>query len=445
MAGKLQAMMSDLAHRIRLAGMVGKQFGGDRDLYEVLGYKRVLKPLDFYEMYYRNPIAFRAVNAFPAATWRAQPDIVEDEERQETQFEKAVQALVDEHKLWHYCERADKLAGIGRYSILILGVNDGAQMKEPLESADQLNWLMPVTEQWAEVATWEDDPTSPQFGRPREYRVTIGSEEQSTQPRRTVIVHYSRVIHIAENLGQDDVYGVPRLEPVFNRLYDLEKVVGGSAEMFWLGARHGLVFEADENATLGPDDVDKLEDDADEYQHQIKRLLTSTGGKWRVLESQTPDPKSNYETQIAMIAGGIGMPQRILTGSEQGQLASTQDETNWLSRINERRTNHVEPSIVRATIDRLIDLGVIPAPANGTYLVQWPSITGLSEKEQAEIGEIRARALQAYTSALGADMVVPPSEFRVEFMGLEEEPPGGFMAEDDIDEEPEPLPGETDV
>ena len=439
MAGKgVIAHISDYMSRIRLANMVGKQFGGDRDLYEVLGYKRVLRPLDFIEMYYREDIAYRIVNSYPAATWRVAPKITEDETEDDTEFESAVEDLADQSKLWHYCERADKLCGLGRYSILILGVDDGAQLAEPLTRAVDINWLMPVTEQWAEVATWGSDPISPQFGKPETYRVTIGSEEDSTQPRRTVIVHHTRVIHIAEHTGQDDVYGVPRLEPVYNRIYDLQKVVGGSAEVFWMNARNGLVFEADEGAQLTPDDVDQLQEDAADYQHQLRRLLTSKGGKWRVLESSTPDPKSNVEVILQLIAGATGIPNRILVGSERGELSSAQDENNWLGRISERRVNFAEPVIIRPLIDRLIDLGILPQPRTGTYLVEWTAADGLSDKERAEIGNMKAQALAQYVNSLGADSLVTGEEFREHFLHMEPQPAGGLPGElpDLFDDEP---------
>lgn len=430
----LKVMASDLTNRIRLAGLAGQQFSGDRDLFSILGYKRALRPLDFLDMYYREDIAQRIVDAFPAATWRGIPVIKEDETEEQTEFEKAIEALADKKKLWHYCERVDKLCGLGRYSILILGVNDGSQLKEPLTNAKQLNWLMPVTEAYAEVASWIDDPADERFGMPKTYNVTMGSEESSTQPMKTLQVHHTRVIHIAENKGQDEVYGTPRLESVYNRIFDLQKVVGGSAEMFWLGARNGLVFEADKEAQLTSDDVDALEDDAEAYQHQMRRLLTSKGGSWRVLESQTPDPRGNVEVLISLIAGAKGMPQRILTGSEAGQLASSQDDSNWNARIDERKINFAEPVIIRPLIDRLIMLGIIPPPSTGSYLVEWPMSSGLSEKEKAEIGEIKARALATYSNAIGADMIMPVEEFRENLLNIEPMPDGGFDEEEELGE-----------
>lgn len=434
-AQKLNTMVSELAHRVRLAGLSGKQFGGDRDLYTVLGYKRTLRPLDFLDMYYRDDIAQRIIHAFPQATWRAIPEIIEGEKREDTKFELAVDELVDNLRLWQYCERADRLCGLGRYSILILGTNDGAKLSEPLVKASQLHWLRPVPEAYAEVSTWVQDPMSPKFGQPEIYSVTFGSEEASTMPQRLERVHHSRVIHIAEHTGMDDVFGIPRLECVYNRIFDLQKVVGGSAEMFWLGARNGLVFEANEDAQLSTTEIDALEDDAEAYQHQLRRLLTSSGGKWRVLESQKPEPAENMEGILNLIAGGTGIPQRILIGSESGELASSQDENSWLSRIAERRTNFADPVVIRALLDRLVELGILPPPTSGKYNVQWPKSTGLSEKEQAEIASIKSTAIVNYANSPSAGQIVTESEFRELIMGMEPEPPGGFPDDEELPEE----------
>jgi len=433
----LIANLSAVVSRAMLAANLGgKSFGGERDLYEVLGYPRYLRPLDYVAMYERDDIAARIVEAYPDATWSAKPSIIEDSEGETTQFEREIDDLVEKKKLFHYMHRADKLANLGRYSILILGVNDGSELRQPLRDASKIHWMMPVTEALADISVWNQDPLSPDFGKPEMYRVTFG-EQDSTKPNVIREVHKSRVIHIAEKCQQDDVYGEPRLRRVYNKITDLQKVSGGAAEMFWLGARQGLIFEADEDAQIG--DVDALEDQAAEFQHQLRRLLTTQGGKWKTLESQNPQPREIYDILLDMIAGASGIPKRILVGAEAGQLASSQDETAWLARVRERRTAFVEPSIIRATIDRLIELGVISAPRDGTYLVEWDHEAGMSQTEIADIASKKTASLVAYSNAPYAEQIMPPTEFRKEILGLEEEPPGGFP------KDPPPIPPEDDV
>ena len=135
---------------------------------------------------------------------------------------------------------------------------------------------------------------------------------------------------------------------------------------------------------------------------------------------QISDPSNHVSILLDLIAGTTGIPKRILIGSERGELASTQDETAWNSRVDERRRNYAEPMILRPFIDRLIDLSVLPEPKGG-YVIDWPSIFAPSEETQAKIAETKAKALNAYMLAPGADMILPPAMFLKLILGLTDE------------------------
>ena len=66
---------SALVSRSLLGALAGKTYGGDRDLYKQLGYKRFLDYDDFLQRYERGGIARRIVDASPATTWRAPPSL----------------------------------------------------------------------------------------------------------------------------------------------------------------------------------------------------------------------------------------------------------------------------------------------------------------------------------------------------------------------------------
>ena len=59
----------------------------------------------------------------------------------------------------------------------------------------------------------------------------------------TVAIPWQRCIHVAENTIEDDVFGQPRLARVLNRIDDLNKVLGASAELYWQNV--GGVWHAD--------------------------------------------------------------------------------------------------------------------------------------------------------------------------------------------------------
>lgn len=424
-----------------LSRLLGRTFGGKRDLYEVFGYKRELFAEDFHAMYLRNDIAQRIIKAFPQATWRDTPKVRDEAgaTSEESLFVEAWEDLYEKSRLGHYFERADRLASIGYFGVLYVGVNDGLEPIEPVAPGDhKLLYLSPYGEQHVTVNRWDMRPESPRFGMPYSYTVQTGSA--LTGPRaqtRSINVHHSRIIHIAETLDEDDVYGVPRLMSVYNRLQDLEKLAGGSAETFWLTANRGLALLANEDARLTEEDRSAAREQAEEYQHQLRRILTLQGMDVQSIGSDTPDPSNAVQVQVDLISGATGIPKRILLGNEAGELASSQDETNWNARIDERRNQFAGPTIVRPFVKLMIETGNLPEP-QGDWWCEWDEMAGLSEKDRAEVLLTKMRALREYGSAIGGEEIVPRTEFR-ELAGWEPEPEGGF-----VDIEP-PLDEDDDV
>jgi len=130
-------------------------------------------------------------------------------------------------------------------------------------------------------------------------------------------------------------------------------------------------------------------------------------------------PQEYISNQLDAISGAVGVPKRILIGSERGELSSEQDENNWAGRIQERREQHAGPAVIEAFIDRCQSLGVLPRK---DYELEWPESDTLGEQGRAEIAQAKGNAVKAYTSAAGAELVVTPSEFR-DWLGLEGDAP----------------------
>jgi hypothetical protein len=410
---------SNLVGRQSIAYRLGKSFGGDRDIYKALGYKLNLTFDDFMARFQRQDIAKRIIEAFPKATWRMAPDVTEpDSEGVVTQFEEAWQTLVDEFQVYNYLNRADILAGVGEFGLLFMGFDDGSPSEQPVESARRLLFLKPISQGNVTIHQYNEDPTNPRFGWPETYQVQVEYGDGKSHPMN---IHYTRVLHIAEGCLENDIFGMPRLMAVFNRLEDVARLSGGSAEMFWRGAFQGLAFKADQDADYtSAQDLEGLEDEISAYVHGLQRYLRFQGVDVQQLSPTVADPNNHFDLQLQLISGATGIPKRILLGSEQGELASTQDENNWLSRVAERQVHFADPVILRPFVQRLIDVGVLPTPANG-FDTDWPDLQALSEKEQADIGLTRANTIKAYASTPGADMVLPPDRFLTDVLGYTKE------------------------
>jgi len=203
-------------------------------------------------------------------------------------------------------------------------------------------------------------------------------------------------------------------------LMDLEKLVGGSAEMFWRGARPGFHGKLDKDFTMTTDTKDDLQDQIKEYEHDLTRILISEGIDLDKLDQQVSDPDMHVDVQLQMISAVTGIPKRILTGSERGELSSNQDKAEWLSFIKSRREEFAEPNIVRPFVDRCVEYKVLPEPKD-KYDVKLQDLFAQSEKEKADVGKIRSEALSKYASSPMAEMTIPPDEFLKYFLGLDKE------------------------
>ncbi|MEW5724775.1 MAG: phage portal protein [Thermodesulfobacteriota bacterium] len=403
---RLQVLTATVS-RAALAGMIGQSYGGDRDIYSALGYKRTLVFEDYRLRYERQGLAGRVVDAPCDATWRVHPRVTESA-GEETDFEKAWDELVKRLQVWSVLKRADKLAGIGQYGILLLGFNDQGDLSAPVERAGELLYSQPYYEADAAVATLVTDRFNPRFGLPETYTLKTGGLQG--QAVATINVHWSRVIHIAEGRASSNIYGTPRLKRVYNDLQALELVAYGSSEMFWRGALPGRALILDKEAEVAEEDLDKLKLELDAFEHNLRRWLRLQGMTVQDLAPQVADPSQHVDVFLTLISAATGIPKRILSGSERGELASSQDESNWNVLIDSRRRDYGENVILRPFIDRLIEVGALPSPKE-PYAVEWPDIFEPSEKEQAETGRIRTESLGRYVSSPGAETILPPKVF----------------------------------
>jgi hypothetical protein len=418
-ANQLHTLASALVARSNLAGRLGMQYGGDRDLYQALGYKQNLNWLDYWNQYSRQDIAKAIIDRPVKATWQGQLELIESEDANKTPFEQAWNDLNKRLKLRSLLSRVDRLTGIGRYGVLLLGLDDVSnteQFMNPVKAGDRkLLYIKPFGEESAKIDSYESDPKNPRYGQPKLYSIQVADVASGSSS--TVKVHYTRCIHVLDDHLESEVMGIPRLEAVFNRLQDLEKLVGGSAEMYWRGARPGFQGMVNPDYQMTQTTKDDLKEQIDEYEHNLRRILVNEGVDLKALEQQLADPKPNFSVQIACVSAVTGIPQRILSGSERGELASTQDSWEWKAYVQARREDHAEPHIIQPFTDRLIELGVLPTPETGEYHVDWLDLFSISEKERVDIGKARSNAIREYTTNPIAQMIVSPDEFKEYCLG----------------------------
>lgn len=369
---------------------------------------------DYMYMYRRTGPGKRIINAIVDFTWKNTPIITENDE-----LYKQIEALNKNHAIFKMLKRADVLACIGRYSVLVINTKNGKPM-EALKNADgidEITFLSVYSEKQATIAQWDANPNSPRYGLPDTYKINVQGVGTNSISHT---VHHSRVIHIADELLDSDVYGTPKLEPVYNYIQDLMKIVGGSAEMFWRGAYQGLVFNVDPEKLMPDEALADIEARIEEKSVGMERNTVVSGVAVQPLPSVTPDPSRNVDTLIQLIASGRGIPARIFWGSEQGQLASSTDRDMFLSMIAGRREDFAEDAVLKVLIDRLMESGFL---TKGDYEIEWQPLIEQTADEKISNADKLARIGRTVVGSAGEVTQIFTREEIREEAGFEPEPP----------------------
>lgn len=410
--------------------------GPGRDLDRECGYPSLVTIETFDELYRKEGIAARVVGVYPDECWAVEPDVYETEDPDETPFEEGWRRFVQKTHAFSWLHKADVESGIGEWAILYFGLNDMGPARGPESPVDgfddltgerdetapvlKVNFMRVYPQTWVRVSKWEDRPYSSRLGQPVEYEVRLtdprgGYQPGTSIPGDTMKVHWTRVLHVADNKTSNPAVGVPRMRPVLNRLYDLRKILGGSAEMFWKGGFPGFNFETQPGVE---DDFDGDEDKINEslrkqvelYYNGLQRYIATTGMTVKPLSPQVADPKSHIEQQLQMICSTIGVPLPVFLGHLTGQLAGDQNLLQWNRRLARRDETYTDPHLNHPFIGRVIQYRAVPKPGDGGVLIDRPDRNQMTEKDKADVGLKTTQALLQYVSS-GAEAVMPFYDF----------------------------------
>lgn len=419
-----ESVLQQLIGRTKM-WLAGVTHHGRRDLYELFGYRRQLGQSDFAARYLRQEIAKRILDAPVLATWADPPDLSADN----MEFIDAWKLLLegDEESnqepvpVFQSIIRLDKLAGLGAYAVMVFGFDDGRPLSAPVipNPSRKLLYLQPYAELAVKVDSYERDSSSPRFGKPLLYTITPGrftpeirvgsfTSAYASGDRKPFNVHHSRILHVAEGLLEDSVFGRSRFEALTNSFDDLLKVSGGSAEMFWILANRGMQVDIDKEMELDPDAAAELSKEIEEYHNDLRRVIRTRGVAVKELGSHNIDPKSPFDVQINLLAAGTGMPKMIMLGNTSGVTSSQQDRASWAERIMERATEYAEPVVLKPFIYALVNAGVLPRPIK--LVINWQEAFKLSPLERSQTSAQMARSAANLTKVISqVDTVGSPA------------------------------------
>jgi len=431
----------------------GQTYQGARDYDTVLGRTAELTFNDYHTMYQRGGLAGTIIDTRAEDTW-GEPPTVTEEDDEETEFILQWQALVERLNVWDVLRRADALSGIGDYGVLLFGLAGGEDPAQPVEEGsiqgpEGLLYLRPFHQGAAEIKTYETNRENKRCGYPLLYDVQL-ERDGGRQ-----VVHHSRILHLAEFRTDSEVIGRPWLQRPYDTLMDMAyKILGGSAEAFWLNQRKATLFTSKEGYDFDVTDDTELagfKDQLETLVHDLARFLIGPGFEAQEIGGpDIADPSGPFQTHLDVVAAVTRMPKHILMGSAAGELASSEsDDRRWAGTIR-RRQNTYATGIVRRFIDRLIWFGALVAPTNGYEIGElddngnrnWPSIIQMTEEQEANIALRRASALKQFQDPATGAMPATKKEQRVIAL-LPPEIPDDMK--DDEPEQPAQVPGQPEA
>jgi len=433
-----------------------------------------IKIIDYKEMYDRSAIGNRVVSVLPAESWQVSPEIFEDDDPDtETEFEKAWadlgRFLLEEESffenedekgnpIWEYLHRADRLSGIGHFGIILIGIDDGKPLHEAVDGFEDpevgdlkgpmfvnnkvasdpkddkkeggkgtkrnLLYLSVFDESCITSMVYEPNQSSPRYRKPKFYNIDLGINDTTEytaagREGRSIKVHWSRCIHIVDNMDSSEVFGVPRQRSVWNHLLDLMKVYGGGAEGFWKNCVMRIFLET--HPQLGGDvtiDEEGIKEKMWDMDNGLQKHAALMGMSAKTVAPTVVDPSPHVNTQIEAICIKIPIPKRVFMGSERGELASGQDDGTWNDTVRGRRNEYVIPRIIAPFVNRLIKMKVLPTPKSLT--ANWPDPETMKPLEKAQLALTRADTMAHYIAGK-VDMLIDPMDFLTREMGFSDD------------------------
>lgn len=401
-------------------------------LWDEFGYPETVNFDNYYRVYERNAVAHAAVHKLLDSCWTDNPTIIDGAKKKEaeetTDWEESTTKLLSKH--WAKLKDADRRNLVGRYSAVLLQIKDGREWYQPVDKnvvkalGDKaLVKLIPAWEAQIKPGNFDIDTQSDSYGQPVSYSFNeqpVG-DDGTYGIVRSVTVHPDRVIILCEGSEDENMLaGVPLLRAGFNKLLDIEKTSGGSAEGFLKNASRQLGIEFSKETNIDAlikqakdEGFDKL---GDAMNDKIRRMNSGTdsalvmqAGQASVLSVAAADPTPTWTAAANEFSASIQCPFTIQFGQQTGRLASDEDKNEWAKRCNGRRWGFLTDYITRV-IERFWTLGIIEPPTNGEVSIVWSDLLAPSEKEKIAnmqaMADVAQKTQQAYgTPAVDANEV----------------------------------------
>lgn len=416
-----------------LFGRSGAGFtGGDnladskhKKLWSDFGYPETVEFYMHWNMWRRNGLARRGAKLPVDICWLTNPEVKQEGDHLEkTPFENAIETLNKRLLFNHSMRDADLCQRVGRYGAILITAADGKTRDKPLDNVrpEQIRKLTPLFEGQLEPAEIDNNKYSERYGLP----VTYSYQSNNTGGRNEYAsdggtIHYTRLIVLTEDGLGNDIYGIPCNEAGFNALLNWQKVQGSGSEGFWRAAAQRFVLQSTggtEHQDFDADELSALSDMVAKMFAGFDAIPSLGNYEMKGLDvGSMPNPDGFRQMQLEEYSASVGIPAKILVGSQTGVKASDEDSSGFMREMQSRRENTITPWICD-WVEWLDRHTTISVPEDG-YYIEWDDLTAPSaeqkmafakemaaiNKTQADAGENKPFHAQEIRKAAGFDDV----------------------------------------
>lgn len=383
-------------------GLLGSSMGLDNKRQSAwceYGYPLDIQFADLYKLYRRNGIANGIITRMVDTCWRDHPYAIQGEKRDDSTslkpWERRAEHVLNE-SFWDAFKEADKRRLIGRYSGLIMQINDRKPNEKPEDywkrapqKGKELVKLIPVWASALQVDKTNENISSDRYGLPETWAYTPNQQALTAK----TIIHHERIII----LGDYTIDGMALLEPAYNNFVNLEKIEGGSGEGFLKNSARQIHLGFNEDINLGdlaatygvtPDQLaDKFQQVGIELNRGNDTVLITQGANASVLAASIPDPTPYWQVNMHPVSAASMTPQRIAVGSLTGERASVEDRKIYESGMQARRNSELMRDC-RVAVDKLIRIGVLDKVDQ--YTIIWSDLVEDSVADKLAAGNAMA-------------------------------------------------------
>lgn len=415
--------------------MLGIGNNRDRSTFTRHASSRILSYQELEDLYISDGFARRIIDIPADDMLRAGYEIdgVSDEDGIESYLENiSINAKLSDALKW---------SSLYGGSLIVMLINDGGLLEEPLNenSIKDIEELR-VYDRWS-VSRQEkyNDPADKRFGKTKMYMISPVSGAP-------YVVHESRCI-VVDGIGvpdrvreQNDGWGASKIQQCYDQLVRLgmSHVWGNALLERAQQAVHGIEGLTNILRSPGGENLIRQRIDLVDMARSINNTVVIDGTESYDIKSTSFAGVTDIMDRISgALCAVTGMPETLLFGKQQKGLNNSGqgDLENWYANIKQQ-----QETVLLKVIDRIVTIAL---KANNQYtedyLIEFCPLWMPSEKENAEVGKLKAESAKIYVE-LGA---LDPSELRksisdeyeidnIELMNeLPEEGEDAMMAQDE--------------